>query len=1210
MKNFLRNFLRVGVVAAVVTLPVAWAAEGKKEDGKAGSSFYKTPPMFSTAPATDKSQQSIDRFGPVGIGIELYPPAFVMKVGNVEPGSPADGKLKKGQIIETINGQKLQDIDPRIQLGNIITAAEATDGLIKFKLKDAGEVVVKIPVLGAYSPTWPLNCPKSDTIVRDFAEYLKKPGANKGFAGIGMLFLLGTGDDTDLDTVRQWVHGLAGKPAPTYAWHLGYGGIPLCEYYLRTGDPVALPVIQKWVDTAVAEEFLGGWSQKGHAGAVTYGGGGGLHNAGGTHVATFLLLAKECGANVPDRTLRDVLVHHFRWAGRGNTPYGDNLPEQGLVDNGKNGKLAFAMAAAAALTPDGENSIYAGARDVAALTSFYTTTFMLHGHTGGGIGEIWRSAAMCLLADKRPQMYRNFLESRRWHYELSRRFDGSFGILGGARYDNEEWGAGYALTYIVPRKTLRITGAPPTKFSKQFKLPERPWGTKADDAFDSIEPATMPDGTKPDFSRETVAKDSGKPLLVAFAQPDVDDATIRRCAHHPDQFVRYVAANKALGMNSAYLSRPTVAGDVRTKLAMELFHSKDARVRRAILTAISARFEGAELMAFLGEDGWAKVIGMLRDPAESWWVKQAALQLVARMPAEAIVPHVDLITGFLQHEEWWLQNAALSALTPVAVEERCYRKVIPAMAELVRTSQRWNTSGPLRYGPLPEMLREAPVAVQQFAAEEFRKAYAGYTGVKTAAGGLDISRVYESHREFIARTIATLEGGYDLLYQTARQQFPNDPLPLESVFLDADFDKFGPELRKVIKPVIRDHLIYEYMAKNRAKLLAAAAGNEQNQFIEKSSALDGLVDLYQKIDVTDYDWHAFGPDLKNAKWDYWMFDPPEKLAYDLTPWRYRKVTVPAGMEAWFKPEFDPVKAGWKQGLAPFGQFDGKLVTDKAEMSKIRSLGRYPMRTFWDKEVLLVRGTFEFPALKPGHRYRLGVNYGNNVGGGDGYRIYINGKQLIEVKTGVGRREGGRERGAFITKEFLDQFGKGPVTIAAITFLRYGNRAVVTMPPVPQGCFSLEMEEMKLPPLDAVTFQKAATVMPMRSAAWQARQDPDDAERSTEEGLFKYDGKFVANPAVLGDWTTVAVVPALEDFTPAKRGDINGAPFKQISFKDGGTTDASAFIWSGNILMDLNRYQALQMTVKGDHLFIEAGGFSEKNPVGWKSPLVVLKRTNK
>ena len=46
-----------------------------------------------------------------------------MKIKNIEEGSPAaaTGKLKPGQIIESINGQKLADIDPRIQLGNIIT---------------------------------------------------------------------------------------------------------------------------------------------------------------------------------------------------------------------------------------------------------------------------------------------------------------------------------------------------------------------------------------------------------------------------------------------------------------------------------------------------------------------------------------------------------------------------------------------------------------------------------------------------------------------------------------------------------------------------------------------------------------------------------------------------------------------------------------------------------------------------------------------------------------------------------------------------------------------------------------------------------------------------------------------------------------------------------------------------------------------------------
>ena len=146
-----------------------------------------------------------------------------------------------------------------------------------------------------------------------------------------------------------------------------------------------------------------------------------------------------------------ALVHFFRYAGRGGNPYGDHRTEAGFVDNGKNGLLAFAMAAATALTPNGEKSVYASARDVCAMQSFYTTSFMLHGHTGGGIGEIWRSASMGLLHSRRPEQYREFMDHRKWHYDLSRRFDGSFGILGGAGYDKELWGVAFPLAYTIPR---------------------------------------------------------------------------------------------------------------------------------------------------------------------------------------------------------------------------------------------------------------------------------------------------------------------------------------------------------------------------------------------------------------------------------------------------------------------------------------------------------------------------------------------------------------------------------------------------------------------------------------------------------------------------------------------------------------------------------------------------------------------------------------
>jgi len=92
-------------------------------------------PQFHPFPDENAAVQSIDRFGPVGIGIHLVQPAFGMKVKNVEPGSPAEatGKLKKDLIIDSINDQVLKDRDPRQILGDIIAKAEATDGVVKFE---------------------------------------------------------------------------------------------------------------------------------------------------------------------------------------------------------------------------------------------------------------------------------------------------------------------------------------------------------------------------------------------------------------------------------------------------------------------------------------------------------------------------------------------------------------------------------------------------------------------------------------------------------------------------------------------------------------------------------------------------------------------------------------------------------------------------------------------------------------------------------------------------------------------------------------------------------------------------------------------------------------------------------------------------------------------------------------------------------------------
>jgi hypothetical protein len=1181
------------------------------------SKFYKEIQLFSTAPGETAIRTPIEHFGPVGIGIDLLLPPFQMQVRSVAKGSPAEatGKIKVGQMIETINGEKLKDIDPRIQLGAIITRAEATDGVIKFMIKEkpdakAEEVVVNIPVLGTYSKTWPLNCPKSAKIVRSQADWLAKTHADG--MGLGLLYLLSTGEDKDLEVARGWVKELVAKykgakKIDTFPWAVGYGGYGLCEYYLRTGDESILPIIEMYADNLKNNMYNGGWNGRGGVN-FSYG----HMNAAGVHSVSFLLLARECGVKVDEFTLQESLKHHSRFAGHNNVSYGDNLPEGGFVDNGKVGGLAFTMAAAATLTPEGEQSVYAKARDVNAIKSFYSTSWMFHGHTGGGIGEIWRGAAMGLMADKKPLKYREFMDNRQWFYELSRHYDGSMGIVGnhhgGGGYDDpRQWGIGIALAYTIPRKTLRITGAPPTKFCKTYQLPKRPWGTEADEAFYSLVPGKDKNGKVQDVDAEKLATDASWPILRRVNDPKATDETLLMYARHPDQGVRDMATQ-------------VIAKQGRDHLVLELLKDKDPRAR---YSGVAAGRLNSETVPIL--------LAMINDPKESWWVVQHALtqlghakmastfpdrsgtsQSATPLPGsvspDQLAPHVDRLCELLQHDEWWLRRGALTALTGLVADERYCQKVWPVIGKVILNNRVASALDPLP--GVVARLKEAKPEVQALAMKAIANAYGDYPKTLTAPGGLNLSdRVAGNSpvdwmETMLAGTLASMPCGLDALYTLAKARFPEKNLPHRELFLGASQEQLGQKVEQAVKPTILNSLIPEHVGKNWKSLQALAKADVATSTPGgRTDVMDQLADLYKRAgDTTDHAWHAFGPDRRKNEWDYLSFDPSEQKLWDGTG-RYRPVTIPGGVTNWSARDFDPAKAGWKTGLAPFVTVNGKLQAGICKDSPCACADQ--PATLWEKEVLLMRRTFDLPAMKPGHRYRLLVGGRSHVGCGDGFAVYVNGRQMVEIKGQSGRNSGGIPKGAFISTNWFNDFQGGKVEVAAIAFVS-GRKDK------PNNHINIWFEEMKMPPFSEEQVRTWAADISLLSAAWQALQDPSRNAENPEAGRFKWDGKVVANPALLGTWTTVAVVPAVEAFDPAKPVDANKAPFKEITFKDDGKTDEPLRLWTGDLLMDLGSgvytpLQALKMTLKGDNLFIEAGGFSDKNPVGWKSQLVVLKK---
>ncbi|MFU8847197.1 MAG: DUF6288 domain-containing protein [Opitutales bacterium] len=770
-------------VIAVITLGLSSQALAVE-----GSDYYKEgyQPIFNPYP-TDVGRGGqgvwkIRYFGPVGIGIDLKRPGMTMEINNVEAGSPADktGKLKKGQIIESINGVVLKDYDPRIILGEIITRAEATNGVIDLKIKGEGNVRVQIPVMGSYSETWPVDCPKTDKIVRNLADLLAK---EKEPSWGSVLFMLSTGEQKDLDVVRRWMRDL--KPLGI-TWDIGYNGIGVCEYYLRTGDQSVLPAIKEMTERLKERMYQGGWSGRGMPASFTYSTGTGQVHASGIHAMTFILMARLCGVDVDERLLQESLTQFYRFAGHGNVPYGNGIPEGGFRDNGKHSGLAVAMAAAAQLTPEGESSVYANARDTAAMKAFYATNWFHAAHTGGGMGEIWHHAAMALMREKRPIPYRSYMETRRWVMDLSRRHDGSIAIEGmDDRYNRSvtdansgrAWGTFFALTYTYPRKTLQIWGAPRSPHAKQHQLPKRPWGNAMDDIFQSPEPIYIGENVKltmDELMRETVLEDSSLPAMDKIRDPKTKEKEIFKYILHPEYGLRVAAVREAVNRGWDHLVLP-------------LLKSHDPRLREAGLLMITGMFKGRSIPDDkLTPEIFDAISQMVDDPDESWWVALHAIQALARADTKRIGKHRDRLLAFLDYDSDWIQRASIVTLSKIATEPEHYKEVLPIIiaksASILIDSSSWQSISAIK-----NALKNANREVKAFADPHLKRAYVGipspladpYTGAAPVGG----ARVMRSR---IGSVLEEVPGGEEFVYR-----IPKDTLVSFKSGRDSDMYQYS-----------------------------------------------------------------------------------------------------------------------------------------------------------------------------------------------------------------------------------------------------------------------------------------------------------------------------------------------------------------------------------------------------------------------------------
>lgn len=392
-------------------------------------------------------------------------------ITKVEKGSPADGLLSVGDVLLGVGGKPFSN-DPRTELGQALSVAESDAGggklaLTRWRAGKTEEVVVKLPVLGNYSPTAPYACPKSKRILEQGCTWLAAQMEQPAYAkkhdpiprSLNALALLASGDPAYLPLVKKEAQWAASYSAGSFqTWYYGYVMMLLSEYVIATGDTSVMPGLKRLaLEAANGQSAVGSW---GHRFAIPDGrlGGYGMMNSPGVPLTIGLVLARTAGVKdaAVDRAIeRSARLLRF-YTGKGAIPYGDHAPwTQTHEDNGKCGMTAVLFS----LLGEANVGEYFSRMSVASHGPERDT-----GHTGNFFNMLW---AMPGIAPSGPQATGAWMrEYGSWYFDFARRWDGSFGHQGPPEPGNDSYAGWdctgvYLLAYAMPLKKIHLTGKSP-----------------------------------------------------------------------------------------------------------------------------------------------------------------------------------------------------------------------------------------------------------------------------------------------------------------------------------------------------------------------------------------------------------------------------------------------------------------------------------------------------------------------------------------------------------------------------------------------------------------------------------------------------------------------------------------------------------------------------------------------------------------------------
>lgn len=1019
--------------------------------------YYTEPQLYGLRP-NPQADQEMGTIGVTGIEARIAKGVKVTVEG-VQPGTPASGKFDKGDIILGVNGVKLAGKNPLPILGSALTEAEAKDGKLTFDIQAAkgGEsnVSISIPVLGAYSKTFPLNCDKSKAIIHQAAEfYAGKDRLKKHdfLDGLACLFLLSTGDDRYVPRVKEYFSQFLGadgsvKGVGRSTWNNGYNGVACAEYFLRTGDRSVLPILQYYCDDAKLRQLYGiGWNHWDFGFRPSYESGGGMIHSAGNQVLLTLVLGKVCGVDVDEKTLLGALQHWYRFAGHGAIPVADQRPWHIFRSGGRDGASAAVMHVASGAK--GDTTIYKKAKEafaLSAITSWPSRNFSWE--------VIWESLTTPYMLEYNPGMYYQWQQRFRWQYDLYRMPSGAFYFhRDHGSLDPVDEGICLALAFTSPLKTLHITGAR-SKFAKDFTLPERLWGNEADLAF--LSSSHNPDYYKYGKDEEINIPYWQLPVDLRYDPKSVKDLPLEmllKNVRHARFEVRAAAA-KALCMNKHY-------GELEALLC-----DPDPRLRRAALDGMNDYhpwfLSPAVGKLALKADEYtpamrAAITAMMGNPKEAWYVIDGALQALSHAPPDLVRKNITQIIPWTKNSDWWLRESAFSALMALRDDEAAFAKVLPCMIDVVvkedrynpnylminqltAESDRWKEGNPVRKLIEAGLKRAAVERKVVPDAGQMPRSRAVTFGILEAAEAL--LRTSPESAPDLAGALVTLGHLNTIETESLMRLVKNNDGNLQDRFVGfyPALDKLAPQDRQRLSDILFDAYRPELI-----KRLAIFKDTEDGKL------LNMIVDL-TKLKKPSAAWQAIGAPAPTERiWRYQAFGQAKfdvKGNSKFPQTSFNDAVLPAGMENWYAPDFDDRQ--WKSGRTPIGvrvfkAYGAHTATANPNFS-------FENNSEWgDGQYLLMRTTIDVTNLDCDiFRIRYLTD--------QGYFIYLNGKRIHSQ----GRNESlPAYRCVMLGEAVKKHLKRGANTLAVYTKVRYEPDKQAEGKYLPVGQINIYLEGLK------------------------------------------------------------------------------------------------------------------------------------------------------